>query len=535
MGKDNKAPPPPDLSGVTAAFSEVSALSRKLGQQQYEWARNEFTANKGQTSKIVDSMLSDAGTARDISGSQRDLAGNALDLQSNSLGLQDRALDVQDEQRGIQQDQRALQRRALGLQAQQQGVQQTQLGVQQSQLDAQGRAQDVSSDYYNRDRAVFQPAQDRFLSDAENYNSATRRDQVVGAAQAGVAQQFDAARDAATRKLEGFGINPASTRFAALDIGTRTQEAAAKAAAANQAALANEDRAFALRQQAIAMGKDNAAAGAAAGNTGVAYGGNAIGAGNTAVGAGNTAVGAGNMAVGAGNAAIGAGGNVIGAGNSALGAANSALSANNAAVGANSAAVGATGNAAGISANALGGMNQTYATGASAMGNPTGYLGAANSAASGWGDTLNKGYSNQLEAQKVNNSASSGVGSLLGAAAGIGANIATAGTSSIAGKLLRFADGGAVDPNATPGGAIPMGASPSQGQTVDDVPARLTAGEFVLPKDVTSWYGEKHLQGLIQKARKEKERAVAKPAIGNAPAEQPTFQSRPAIPMGAAA
>ena len=35
------------------------------------------------------------------------------------------------------------------------------------------------------------------------------------------------------------------------------------------------------------------------------------------------------------------------------------------------------------------------------------------------------------------------------------------------------------------------------------MPARLNAGEFVIPEDVTRWMGEKGLQQVILKARKE--------------------------------
>jgi hypothetical protein len=82
------------------------------------------------------------------------------------------------------------------------------------------------------------------------------------------------------------------------------------------------------------------------------------------------------------------------------------------------------------------------------------------------------------------------------------------------------------------GGAIPMSASPTSGRAVDDVSAQLTAGEFVIPKDVTSWYGEKFFQNLIQKAQGEKGKAGAKPAIGPSPGAPPAFVSQPAQ-MGA--
>ena len=53
------------------------------------------------------------------------------------------------------------------------------------------------------------------------------------------------------------------------------------------------------------------------------------------------------------------------------------------------------------------------------------------------------------------------------------------------------------------GNMVPPEASPSGGAKVDDVHAMVSEGEFVMPKDVTSWFGEKFMQNLIKKARDE--------------------------------
>ena len=66
--------------------------------------------------------------------------------------------------------------------------------------------------------------------------------------------------------------------------------------------------------------------------------------------------------------------------------------------------------------------------------------------------------------------------------------------------------------NATTGGRVPMQASPSQGRQTDDVPARLNAGEFVIPKDVTAWKGQEFFQKLIDGSRKK--RVTGSPARG---------------------
>lgn len=157
----------------------------------------------------------------------------------------------------------------------------------------------------------------------------------------------------------------------------------------------------------------------------------------------------------------------------------------------------------------------TTASGASTMGTGLQWQGAGNQALGTWGNTLNTGYNNQLAQYNANQQASSGLGALLGTAVGVGASY--------------MAGGGEV----TSGGNVPAAASPTGGKAIDDVPARLTAGEFVIPKDVVSWKGEEFFQKMIDQSRKAKPEAPAKPQYALAPPEAPTFQSRPtALPVG---
>src|SRR5262249_31085832 len=84
------------------------------------------------------------------------------------------------------------------------------------------------------------------------------------------------ARKGAQRDLESYGINPAATRYAALDIGLRAQEAATKAAAMNQSDQMVDATGRALRTEAI--------------NVGRGYPGQIAGTYNTALQAGTGAV-----------------------------------------------------------------------------------------------------------------------------------------------------------------------------------------------------------------------------------------------------
>jgi hypothetical protein len=83
----------------------------------------------------------------------------------------------------------------------------------------------------------------------------------------------------------------------------------------------------------------------------------------------------------------------------------------------------------------------------------------------------------------------------------------------------------------TPGGPVPVHASPSMGAATDDVDAKLTAGEFVIPKDVAQWKGHEHFVKQIDKAREEHQQFKGRGDIGGEPAHgipaRPTFVSRP--------
>ena len=297
----------------------------------------------------------------------------------------------------------------------------------------------------SRYEKIYQPLEDKAAAEAADYATPERQDRDAGRAQAQVQQQFDAQRRNAAASLESFGVDPTSTRFAALDSGMRIQEAAASAGAGNQARAQTEALGRAIRSEAI--------------NVGRGYPGQIAGTYGTALQSGNSAV-------------------------------NAELA--------------------------------TTGSGANTIGTQAGSAQIGNQAVGTWGNTLNQGYSNALDAYKAKQSSSSGLGSILGAGLGIAAN-----------SGFAFADGGGVPPNGsppngdTPGGQVPAGASPTRGRAIDDVPARLTAGEFVMPKEAVSWYGEKHFQNLIQKSRKERDAATAKPKFSPEAALPPAFVSRP--------
>lgn len=316
-------------------------------------------------------------------------------------------------------------------------------------IDAMLKTQDEASAYATEDRdrytSVFQPLEDQFVKRANELQNPQLLEQDAARAAGDVSQQFEIARNNARQNLEKFGVDPSQTRAAALDLGTRTAEAAARAGAANAARQAGQQRGDAVLGAAVNLGKGYPAQ--VAQQQGIS--------------------------TGAGQGAVSSG-------------------------------------------------NQTFSTGANAMGTPVQYQGAGFQGLSGWSNALTSGYGMQMERYKANQSASSGLGSLLGMGLGIGTKLATGGL---------FEEGGSVPskdefehamqgPSQT-GIRITQEMSPSGGIQTDDVeavssegsPLRLNVNEFVIPDDTVLWYGEKHLQRLIEKGREERQGATAKPAL----------------------
>jgi len=167
----------------------------------------------------------------------------------------------------------------------------------------------------------------------------------------------------------------------------------------------------------------------------------------------------------------------------------------------------------------------TTASGAQTMGTGNQWQQTGNQGVQGWGNVLNAGFQNQLSSWKANQDSSSGWGQALGLA------------GSVAGHFMGFAEGGAIPDEGEP---VPPSASPSNGAIPDDVPAQidgqapaqLNAGEFIVPKDVVAWLGEKGMQQVILKARKEMSGAngerPAQPEVGPPP---PPPDGAGAIPM----
>lgn len=288
-----------------------------------------------------------------------------------------------------------------------------------SALETDKQNREFGKEQQERYKKVYQPLEDKFAKEAQEYDTEARREQEAGRAISDVGQAFDADRASAERRLQGYGIDPSMMRAGSLDASARMAEAEAKAGAGTNARRRVEDVGRSLRADVINMGRGLPSQAAAAYGTSLAAG---QGAGNQAQGGLQTGSNAGTAPAVWGQGAQGAYGNAITARNAGY-------------------------------QNALAGYE-------------------ANAQYGAWG--------------QISDFAATAAGTAMGS---------------------FMEKGGPVEPGMSPsGGAIP-----------DDVPARLTAGEHVIPEDVVRWKGEEFFEKLKMGARKAKaEASGAIPAQGAA-------------------
>lgn len=177
--------------------------------------------------------------------------------------------------------------------------------------DAQIGLMDQARDFAGRDRAryerTFVPLQDRFISDAEAFDTDARREMEAGRAMVDVQRQAEAQRANADARLSSMGLDPSQFRSASIASMLGAQTAAAGALQANNARRGVEDKGRALRADAINIGMGLPAQ--ATQSIGVASGAGANASNAAAQGAGAAMGGFGtaaNMSSGAANLRSGA-------------------------------------------------------------------------------------------------------------------------------------------------------------------------------------------------------------------------------------
>jgi Chaperone of endosialidase len=392
---------------------------------------------------------------------------------------------------------------------------------------------------------TYAPLEQKFVGQAEGWASPENISLVRGQAMGSVAEQGNAALNSASETLRSYGVNPSSPRYASLYVGAQPMIGASEAAAGTTAEQNLRLQQLGLESGAINTGRGlvNATAGLTTAGTqaGAAGAGAASGAGQTAM----SNLSTGSQAMTAPTAWFNAGANNM---NSYVGAVN--------------------------------GYNESQASFAQAQASEMGGLGSAIGGLTGlaWMKSDERG---KTDIKREGTDTRTGiplysyrykedpksypkvVGPMAQDIAKVAPHRVVAIPGSPGGRLaIRYQDGGDVGvspdaqytpaqgggasgipgtplppqmpPGGTPGGPVPAYASPSMGQSTDDVPAMLTAGEFVIPKDVMAWKGHEYFAKQIDQARKAQSQFDQRDDIGGEPTaaipQSPTFISRPGAP-----
>lgn len=130
--------------------------------------------------------------------------------------------------------------------------------VSEAGLSSMKLQNQVVADYKADRDTLYRPLEQQLVTEANNYDTAARRDAAASEAVADVGMQAEAARQAQTRQQQRMGVNPSSGKALALQSQMGLAEAAAKAGAANTARDKVETVGRALKMDAVNIGRNNA-------------------------------------------------------------------------------------------------------------------------------------------------------------------------------------------------------------------------------------------------------------------------------------
>lgn len=142
-------------------------------------------------------------------------------------------------------------------------------------MDIQRANKQRADEYADYERNTFRPLEQQLVSEAKDFNTDAKREELARTASADVTQAFGVARGQQNRQLAAAGLRPDSNRFAALNNNLIIQEALGKAGAQNKARTDAEGLGYARMQDAASLGRGLAS------NASTAYG-VSINAGNAA-------------------------------------------------------------------------------------------------------------------------------------------------------------------------------------------------------------------------------------------------------------
>ena len=149
--------------------------------------------------------------------------------------------------------------------------------VSDAQLESMNLNNEISKDYNDYQKGTFRPLEKQLVDDANNFDTAQRREEAAAQASADVEMSLGNVQSQQSRQLARSGVNPASGEAIALSSGMGIEKAKALAGASNKARKDIELQGFARKMDAASLGRGLASSQAT--SAGVA-----LSAGNSSVG-----------------------------------------------------------------------------------------------------------------------------------------------------------------------------------------------------------------------------------------------------------
>jgi hypothetical protein len=427
--------------------------------------------------------------------------------------------------------------------------------IAQGQINTQNQTADFSRNQQSFYESQYQPMEASYNKIATQWASPQNIALQSSMASANTAEAINSQKSSAQEQLEGYGVNPGATRFASLGAAMGVQGGAAEAGAGTAAAMATKMQGMQLVGGAVNTGRGfpNAVASLSGASTGAGA------AGSQGITSGMQT---GSNMMTAPSAWYNAGANNMSVYTGAVNGYNQAQVGFAQANAAEMAGFGSM--AGGLMGMAMfhpwaekGGPIEQYddggtvgglAGGAEATGSGTGYSGSESGGAGGGfaeGLSSSMRMGNSMRMAQMSRAMRTAIppkgyqdGGVISESAPIGAAIP--GRYFQAGPAAQQpqpANNNQPPPpippqNGTPGGIITPQMSPSKGQVPDDVDAKLTVGEFVMPLDVVRFKGKEYFYKQIDSARKQEAIQSSRGDIGGEPvmgipSRNPQFVSRP--------
>lgn len=148
--------------------------------------------------------------------------------------------------------------------------------VTEQQLATQDQANAWAKEDRDRYKSVFQPMEDQYVKDAQNWDSAERQDKLASEAKADVMSSAAQQRGASQRSMAAMGVSPTSGRFAGVDRAGEMQTGLAAAGAQNTARNQVRSQGMAMRADALNIGKGLPSQAAGAAGLGLTAGSSAL-------------------------------------------------------------------------------------------------------------------------------------------------------------------------------------------------------------------------------------------------------------------